>query len=89
MGAPLGPSLGALLFRGPAGAWTVPAGIGPGAAAMAVLGLNDQAVGRVALLLAGGVLAPVGAGSALPTLLLPAADGPGRRWFACARGLLF
>ena len=79
---------GALHFQGPAGGWTAQARIGPGTLAVAALPLNDQAVGRIALLLAGGTLAPVGAGTALPALLLPPAGTPGRQWFACARGLL-
>lgn len=87
---PAGPAaLGALRFEGPAGTWTAVARIGPGRLAVAAVPLNDQAVGRVALLLAGGTLAPVGAGTALPALTLPPADGAGRHWFACARGLLF
>jgi hypothetical protein len=80
---------GALRFEGPAGTWSAVATIGPGALAVAVEPLNDQAVGRVSLLLAGGLLEPVGAGTALPALNLPSAHGAGRNWFACARGLLF
>jgi len=80
---------GALGFRGAAGGWTATARIGPGSLAVAALRLDDQTVGRVALLLDGGTLAPVGAGEALPVLLLPSAGAPGRRWFGCARGLLF
>jgi len=79
---------GALRFQGAAGGWSALARIGPGSEAIATLPLNDQAVGRIALLLAGGTLTPVGAGAILPTLLLPPAGAPGRHWFACARGLL-
>ncbi len=80
---------GALGFRGAAGGWTAPAQIGPGSLAVAALQLNDQTVSRVALLLDGGTLAPVGAGEVLPVMLLPSAGAAGRRWFGCARGLLF
>ena len=79
---------GGLRFQGPAGEWAAQARIGPGSLAVAALPLNDQAVGRVSLLLAGGTLAPFGAGAALPALVLPPAGAAGRHWFACARGLL-
>ena len=81
--------VGALRFQGPAGSWSVTAQAGPGSRAEANLALNDQAVGRVALLLAGGTLTPVGTGPTLPALTLPPAGAAGRQWFACARGLLF
>ena len=80
---------GALGFHGAAGDWTATARIGPGSLAVAALRLDDQAVSRVALLLDGGTLAPIGAGAALPALLLPPAGAAGRHWYGCARGLLF
>ncbi|MGH7042661.1 MAG: hypothetical protein ACREFY_11085 [Acetobacteraceae bacterium] len=54
---------GALRFTGTAGNWTADARIGPGSLAVAALRLDDQTVGRVALLLDGGTLIPIGAGS--------------------------
>jgi hypothetical protein len=80
---------GALDFHGAGGGWTAIARIGPGSLAVAALRLDDQTVGRVALLLDGGILTPVGAAGALPVLLLPPAGAEGRHWYGCARGLLF
>ncbi|MDE2580546.1 MAG: hypothetical protein KGL52_02830 [Rhodospirillales bacterium] len=80
--------LGALRFAGSAGGWTADAQIGPGRIAVTLLPLNDQALGRLVLLLGGGTLTPIGAGATLPTLILAPAGIAGRRWFACARGFL-
>jgi hypothetical protein len=88
-GARKGPTmLGTLHFEGAAGVWTALARIGPGRVAVTELPLNDQSVGQISLLLSGGILTPIGAGSSLPILLLRPASMPGRHWFACPRSLL-
>lgn len=87
--APLIEGIGALRFEGPAGAWSALAQLGSPATAATSLPLTDRAVGRVALMLGGGTLTPVGAGEALPILRLVPAGAAGSAWFACARGMLF
>ena len=86
--APTLSGFGQLRFQGRAGGWSAFARLGPGPVAAASLPLTDSAVGRVALLLNGGTLTPVGAGAAMPSLRLPPAGAAGRAWFACARGML-
>lgn len=88
-GAPSNVSAGALSFEGRDGSWTASARLGPGARAMASLPLNATAVGRVALLLGGGTLDPIGAPAGMPGVALPVAGAAGRTWYGCARGLLF
>jgi len=79
---------GALRFLGRDGGWTAPAKLGPGALAVTYLPLNATAVGRVALLLGGGSLDPIGAPARMPGLTLPVAGAAGRAWYACAQSLL-
>lgn len=88
-GAPTLSGYGQLRFQGPAGGWSAFARLGPGAVAASSLPLTDRAVGRVALLLSGGTLTPIGTGEAMPALRLPPAGAAGRAWFACARGMLY
>ncbi|MDE2007130.1 MAG: hypothetical protein KGI51_11225 [Rhodospirillales bacterium] len=83
------PEPGALRFAGRDGGWTAPARIGPGPVAGAYVKLDAGAIGRVALLLGGGTLDPIGGPEGLPALLLPPAGAAGRSWYGCARGLLF
>ena len=88
-GAPTLSGFAQLRFQGPAGGWSAFARLGPGPVAASSLPLTDRAVGRVALLLSGGTLTPIGTGAALPALRLPPAGAAGRTWFACARGMLY
>ena len=79
---------GALRFDGRGGGWTIPARLGPGGLAVGFSALDAAAVGRIALLLGGGVLVPVAGGMELPRMTLPSAGADGRAWFGCARGAL-
>jgi hypothetical protein len=88
-GSPALSGFAQLRFQGPAGGWSAFARVGPGPVAATSLPLTDRAVGRVALLLSGGTLTPIGVGTAMPALRLPPAGAAGRAWFACARGMLY
>lgn len=86
--APPEPGAGALRFQGRDGGWTAPARLGPGALAVTYLPLNATTVGRIALLLGGGMMDPIGAPARMPGLTLPVAGAPGRAWYACAQSFL-
>ena len=74
-----------LLFRGPAGSWTLPARTDSHHGVMAYLHLDDTAVNKLLLLLGGGRLQTDVAKVLVPVLRIPDSDVSGRQWFDCVR----
>jgi hypothetical protein len=74
-----------LLFRGPAGSWTLPARTDSHHGVMAYLHLDDTAVNKLLLLLGGGRLQTDVTKIMVPALRIPDSDVSGREWFDCVR----
>lgn len=84
-GAPVRPAGAAMQFQGAAGTWSAPlTQTGRRTAALAG-GLNEDAVGRVLVMLSGGRLQVGRAGAGWPVLLLQASGAAGKLWFECVR----
>lgn len=79
------PAGGTVQFQGAAGAWSVPLTQGGRRTAALTGGLNEDAVGRVLVMLSGGRLQVGRAGAGWPVLLLQASGNPGKLWFECVR----
>lgn len=77
-------------FSGPAGHWQMEGSLLPArrsASSLATFSLarNDTSLGRILMLLSGGLLELGPPKSGLPILALPESGDDGRQWFVCAR----
>jgi hypothetical protein len=86
LAGPVAPKHGAKLrFTGPTGHWQVAAKPAGKHQMQGDLGADDTALGRVLVLLNGGVLDIGDPKQAMPSLAIPAGGAPGQAWFDCAR----
>ena len=74
-----------LRFHGPSGHWTLQGRGDPNAGISVASAPDEVSLGRVLMLLAGGVLDVDARASALPSLQIPPAGPEGTSWFDCAR----
>ena len=73
-----------LRLNGPAGSWTA-AAVAGGRSATAKAPMDEDAAGRMLVLLSGGTLQAGLPRAGLPTLAIPAAGARGSTWFGCVR----
>ena len=73
-----------LSFSGMNVSWTVPARRTAKGQLIASMPLSEYAASRVLLMLRGGALR-LGAGSSVPTIMLPGSGQDGTQWFECVR----
>ena len=86
LASPSAPKRGAKLhFTGPTGYWQIAAKPAGKRQMEGDLGGDDTALGRVLVLLNGGVLQVGDPQQAMPSLAIPAGGAPGQAWFDCAR----
>jgi len=79
------PARPAARFAGTAGRWTIAGTALPRDRAVFLLPRNDTTLGRILMILSGGMLDIRPDTSGLPILSLPESGAAGRQWFACAR----
>jgi hypothetical protein len=79
------PDKPAARFNGPAGHWLIRGTRAGRREALFALGRDETSLGRILVLLSGGMLNLEHPGEDLPILSLPESGAQGQDWFACAR----
>jgi hypothetical protein len=75
-------------FSGPAGRWLLPGTHAGRRENLFTLHRDATSLGRILVLLSGGVLNLEPPGEDLPVLSLPESGADGQRWFACVRRIV-
>jgi len=83
---PAGRAAVPMRFAGPTGTWQVAAQQTGSRQLTAILGSDDTALGRILVLLGGGVLDVAESEQSVASVGIAPSGAPGQLWFDCARG---